>query len=293
MVGRILQIILPVFAIVAGGWVYGRRRGTDIAGLNRMNMEVFLPALIVGALSSRNFELASNARLVLAGAGVVLGSGLVAWPVARWLGSDPRTFVPPMMFNNSGNMGLPLALLAFGEAHLPAAVALFVTSNLLHFTVGAHLVRRDAHVGRLLLSPMVLATALGLGLSAGGLGLPGWVGVAVRMVGDVAVPLMLFTLGVRMAATAVKGWRVGLAGALVRPLAGLAIALPLGRALALSPAHLALLTLFASLPPAVLNFLIAEEYRQEPEQVASIVLVGHLASLAFVPLALALALPGP
>ena len=290
MVARILQIILPVFAIVAGGFIYGRLRPTDIAGLNRLNMDVFVPGLILGALASRPFDAALNGTLVLGGIAVVLGSGLLAWPIARWLGSDPRTFVPPMMFNNSGNMGLPLAVLAFGEGSLPAALALFVISNLLHFTLGAWLVRRDTHFGRILLSPMVLATVCGAGLGAAGTALPAWLAVTLKMVGDVAVPLMLFTLGIRMAATAIRGWRVGMAGALVRPLAGLAIAVPVGWLLHLGPTQLGMLYVFASLPPAVLNFLIAEEYRQEPEKVASIVLVGHLASLAFVPLGLALAL---
>jgi len=64
MVVRILQIILPVFVIVAGGWVYGRLRGTEIGGLNRLNMDVFTPALILGALSSRSFDLSANAGLV-------------------------------------------------------------------------------------------------------------------------------------------------------------------------------------------------------------------------------------
>ena len=292
MVGRILQIILPVFAIVAGGWLYGRLRGTEIGGLNRLNMDIFVPALILGALAQKSFSLSENAGLVAGSLAVVLGSGLLAWPIARWLGADPRTFVPPMMFNNSGNMGLPLAVLAFGEAQLPAAVALFVTSNLVHFTIGAHLVRRDAHVARLLLSPMILATAAGVALAGAGWPLPGWLGVTVRMVGDVAVPLMLFTLGIRMAATRIDGWGVGLAGAIVRPVAGLAVALLAAPLLRLSPMHQAMLVLFASLPPAVLNFLLAEEYRQEPEKVASIVLVGHLASLVFVPLGLALALRG-
>jgi len=292
MVARILQIILPVFAIVAGGWLYGRLRGTEIGGLNRLNMEIFVPALILGALAQKSFSLSENAGLVAGSLAVVLGSGLLAWPIARWLGADPRTFVPPMMFNNSGNMGLPLAVLAFGDAQLPAAVALFVTSNLVHFTVGAHLVRRDAHVARLLLSPMILATVAGVALVSAGWSLPGWIGVTVRMVGDVAVPLMLFTLGIRMAATRIEGWGVGLAGAIVRPVAGLAVALVAAPLLHLSPMHQAMLVLFASLPPAVLNFLLAEEYRQEPAKVASIVLVGHLASLVFVPLGLALALRG-
>lgn len=290
MAARILQIILPVFAIVAGGWIYGRLRRSDTAGLNRLNMDVFVPALILSALATRRFDVARNGALVAGGVAVVLGSGLLAWPVARWLRSDPRTFVPPMMFNNSGNMGLPLAVLAFGEESLPAAVALFVASNLLHFSVGAALVRRDAHFGRILLSPMIVASALGLALGSAGAALPPWALVTLRMVADVAVPLMLFNLGIRMAVTAIQGWRVGIAGALVRPLAGLAVAAPLGWLLRLGPVPLGMLYVFATLPPAVLNFLIAEEYRQEPEKVASIVLVGHLASLVFVPLGLWLAL---
>ncbi len=292
MLLRILQIILPVFAVVAGGWVYGRVRGSEIGGLNRLNMDVFTPALIVGALSSRSFDLAANAGLVAGALLVVLGSGLLAWPLSRWLGVSGRTFVPPMMFNNCGNMGLPLAVLAFGEERLPAAVAMFVTSNLVHFTLGAHIVRRDARAARLLLSPMILATALGLALSVSGVGLPGWIGVTVRMVGDVAVPLMLVTLGIRMAATRVDGLGIGLAGGLARPLAGLAVAFAAAPLLGLSPVQRSMLVLFSSLPPAVLNFLLAEEYRQEPGKVASIVLVGHLVSLAFVPLALWLALRG-
>jgi predicted permease len=104
---------------------------------------------------------------------------------------------------------------------------------------------------------------------------------------------MLFTLGVRMAFTPLVAWRVAAAGALVRPLAGLAVALPAGPILGLSPLAHGMLLLFASLPPAILNFLVAERYHQEPDKVGSIVLAGHLASLVFVPLGLWLALrPG-
>jgi hypothetical protein len=52
----------------------------------------------------------------------------------------------------------------------------------------------------------------------------------------------------------------------------------------------AMLLVFGALPPAVLNFLFAERYRQEPQRVASIVLVGNLAALIFLPLALYLVL---
>ncbi|MNY67225.1 hypothetical protein D3C86_2047730 [compost metagenome] len=60
--------------------------------------------------------------------------------------------------------------------------------------------------------------------------------------------------------------------------------------LQLAPEQTALVVLFGALPPAVLNFLMAELYQQEPERMASIVLIGNLASLLFVPLGLAFAL---
>ena len=56
------------------------------------------------------------------------GSGVAAWVLARVTGMQPKTLVPPMMFNNCGNLGLPLAVLAFGElalAPMVGAVALF------------------------------------------------------------------------------------------------------------------------------------------------------------------------
>ena len=47
---------------------------------------------------------------------------------------------------------------------------------------------------------------------------------------------------------------------------------------------------FGALPPAVLNFMFAERYQQEPDKVASMVLIGNVAAVAFLPIALALTL---
>jgi hypothetical protein len=95
-----------------------------------------------------------------------------------------------------------------------------------------------------------------------------------------------------MVGVSMRDWQVGVAGAVARPLVGLLVALPLGRFLDLGPVPYAMLILFSSLPPAVLNFLIADRYDQEPQKVASIVLIGNLASVVFVPIGLALALRG-
>ena len=105
MVERVLGIILPVFSVIVLGYFYARRVKPDMAWVNRINMDVLAPALIFTALANKDFDLAANDVLILGAIGVVAGSGLLAWPFARLLHEDPRTFVPPMMFNNCGNMG--------------------------------------------------------------------------------------------------------------------------------------------------------------------------------------------
>ena len=290
MLARILGIILPVFSIIAVGYFWGRRVKPDMGMVNRISMNVLAPALIFSALSSKSFDVFGDAPLILGSIGIVLGSGLLAWPFAKLLHQDPRTFVPPMMFNNCGNMGLPLAVLAFGEPGFGPMVALFVVSNLLHFTLGAWIIDHHARFGRLLKNPMVWSTIAGFLFAVLRPPLPDWMAVTFKMVGDGLIPMMLLSLGVRLTAIDWRDARLGVIGGLVCPLTGLAMAGLLAPFLGLSPMQTGLLFLFAALPPAVLNFMVAEQYRQEPGKVASIVLVGNVMSVIFVPIGLAIAL---
>ena len=290
MVERVLGIILPVFSIIALGWLYGRRAKPDMGWVNRISMNVLAPALIFSALASKDFDVEANKLLMLASVGVVLGSGLLAWPFARLLHADYRTFIPPMMFNNCGNMGLPLAVLAYGQAGFSAMVALFTISNLLQFTLGVWMIDHHARFGSLLRNPMVWATFLGFGFALVHPPMPEWASVGIKMVGDALIPMMLLSLGVRLYEVRWSDWKLGLVGGLVCPLTGIAIAALLAPLLALDPLQSGLLLIFGSLPPAVLNFMVAEQFNQEPAKVASIVLIGNVLSIVFVPLGLALAL---
>jgi predicted permease len=290
MIERILGIFLPVLVVVIVGFGYARHVKPDMTWVNRVSMQVLAPALVFSALASKSFDVVASWVLMLATVGVVLGSGLLAWPIARALRVQPRTFVPPMMFNNCGNMGLPLAVLAFGDAGFPPMVAMFAISNLLQFTLGQWIMDHRARFGSLLGSPIVLATILGFAYAIFHPPLPDFLGTAIKLIGDALVPLMLLSLGVRLAQVGWSDWRIGVIGGIVCPVTGIAMAWILAPLLGLDTIHRSLLVLFGCLPPAVLNFMVAEQFRQEPEKVASIVLIGNLLSLVFVPLGLALAL---
>ncbi len=290
MIERVLGVILPVSLVIALGFAWARRAQPDMTWVNRLNVNVLSPALIFSALSGKDFDLAANAALLLGAIGVVVGSGLLAWPFARLLRENARTFVPPMMFNNCGNMGLPLAALAFGAPGLSAMVALFTASNLLQFTLGVWIVDHRARFGSLLRNPMVLATFAGFAFALIHPPLPDVLALALKMTGDAMIPLMLISLGVRLADGSFSSWRLGVIGGLVRPVTGIAMAALLTPVLGLDRQQSGLLLLFGALPPAVLNFMVAEQYRQEPGKVASIVLIGNVLAVAFVPIGLALGL---
>jgi len=290
MIIKILSIIFPVFAIAGVGYLYGRHKQPDMALINRLNMDLFVPALVFAALASKSFDVSRYGELALGGIAVILGSGLLAWPFVRILKVDVKTFLPPMMFNNSGNMGLPLALLAFGETAVSAAVVLFIVEMLLHFTLGVYMLNRHINLISLLRMPMILATILGL--LVGGFKLPLWepLYIMIKMMGDVAIPLLLFSLGVRLTAISFKDWHLGIAGAIICPATGMLMAWLVAPLLNLPPLQYSLLIIFGALPPAVLNYLVAEQYHQEPEKVASIVMLANLGSLIVMPFALAIAL---
>jgi predicted permease len=287
---RIAQVIVPVFLIVAIGYGYARRANPDMTGFNRIVLDVLTPVIVYTALAGKEFRWREQLPLLLAGAALILLTGLVAWGVARVARTQARTLVPVVMFTNCGNMGLPLALLAFGPDGFGAAVALFSISNLIHFSLGARITSAGARTRELLLSPLMIASALGFASAVSGVRPPEMLFAGLKLLGDAMVPLMLFALGVRLTQLRRRDVPRGLLGAFARPLVGLAVALPLAWALDLHGMQRAQLVLFGALPPAVMQFLLAERYDQEPERVAAMILLGNALAVLFVPLGLALAL---
>ncbi|QUX93540.1 transporter [Marinomonas sp. A3A] len=280
---QIFNTVFPLASIVLVAFLYARVRPTDMTVANRLNISVFCPALIFSVMASKEFHIAQYIDLIIAATVVVLGSGLLVWPLCKWLKISPKTLVPPMMFNNSGNLGIPLIVLAFGESALPIAVVLFLTENLLHFTVGMYLLNPKTNLLNVLKMPMIIATVLGLIWS-----LQGWtvipaIKVSVDMMGQIAIPLMLFALGVRMTNVDFSEWKLGVISGFLCPLSGLVIAVIWYYTVGMSAENFAYLLIFACLPPAVLNYMVAELYQQEPHKVASIVLISNLMSVGIVP----------
>lgn len=283
---RIFGIVFPLIFIVSVGYFYARKFKPNLNVSNQINLDVFVPLLMLDVMLGSDFTPSDFFELSVLGVCVVIGSGLLAWPFAKLMAYEWKTFIPPMMFTNSGNMGLPLMVFTFGEAILPAAIVVFTIENLLHFTVGSQMMARKPLVKSLVKNPIVIATVVGLSLSQLKIQLPEVIAIPVHMMGQVTIPLMLFALGVRLIELDFSTWKIGMVGAIFCPLSGLVVAFIGLQFIELPSDQLGVFILFSALPPAVLNFVVAERYNQQPQLVASLVFMSNLASLIVIPITL-------
>ncbi|MFK8067973.1 MAG: AEC family transporter [Gammaproteobacteria bacterium] len=288
---QILEIIFPIFAIVFIGLVYGKRFSPDMSLPNRLNIDVFIPALLFAVLTRHAAQAGFYLDLALAAILVVIGSGLITWPITKLLKIDPKTLCPPMMFVNAGNMGLPLMVMAFGEQAFPAAVVVFLIGNFLHISLGSYILDHRSHILDVITSPMMIAVMLAILVSVLGITLPATVMKPIELLGQICVPLMLFSLGVRLADVNFSDWRLGILATILCPLVGTLLVLILLPFFEMTKTQQGVLFMFGALPPAVLNFMFAEHYDQEPDRVAAIVLISNAFALITIPLALVYALP--
>lgn len=289
---QIFVIIFPILAIVTGGYFYAKKFQPNMEVANTLNLNIFVPALLFSIFTSEDFNLLDYHSLAIGGCVVIIISGLLAIIVSKVFGFNTKTFVPPAMFVNSANMGLPLALFAFGKAAIPAAVVLFFIENTLHFTLGIKIIDRKSSIINVLRIPMVVASLVGVAISLVQYNMPELIITPIRMIGEIAIPLLLFSLGVRLIDIDFNDWKIGIVGAICRPLVGIFSVLLILPWLSLNEINSAQLIIFAILPPAVLNFMVSEKYNQEPKKVASIVLIGNVFSIISVPIALYFLLPG-
>lgn len=287
LVLTVLGIVAPVALLAAVGFAWVRL-GFEyrLEFVTRLGMTLAVPCLIFTALMQTRIEPAALAAVSVA---AVLAYGvltLVFWGLVRVAGLDRRTYLAPLIFGNTGNLGLPLALFAFGEAGLSLAIVIFAVMAVWSFTFGVWLVAGGGSPLRVLKEPIVAATLLGALFLWQGWQTPQWLTNALELIGQMAIPLMLITLGVAVARLSPGrlGRAVWLSG--LRVAVCVAVGVMAARLTGLEPMAAAVLILQVSTPVAVTSYMLAAKYGADADAVAGLVIVSTLLSVATLPLTL-------
>lgn len=284
----VLEIVAPVFLLagIGYGWV---RLGYEyrVAFVTQLAMTLSVPCLIFVALMRADIDPEALTALTLA---TILAYALVTaviWAMVRAARLEMRTYLAPLIFGNTGNLGLPLALFAFGETGLGYAVVIFAIMAILSFTFGIWMVAGQGSLAKVLREPLVWGTVLGGVFLVNGWTTPDWLTNTLELIGQMAIPLMLITLGVAVAR--LQPGRVTRATvlSLLKTLICVGIAWGVGLWFELDPIAFAVLVLQISTPVAVTSYLLAEKYDAKADEVAGLVVVSTMLAVITLPLTLA------
>ena len=241
------------------------------------------PCLVFSTLANVQIERAAFYHMATASAITLIAFLLIAALVFRFTDVSQKTFLPSMVFANTGNMGLPLCLFAFGPDGLALAIIYFTVHLILLFTVGELISAGSFAPGKLLRQPVLYGVIAALVFLIGDVAVPAWLGNTTGLLGDFTIPLMLITLGVSLAALEVGGFRRSVLMSLLRLGMGFLVGFATAHILDLQGAAMGVLILQSTMPVAVFNYLFAVRNDNAPADVAGVIVVSTAIAAAILP----------
>ena len=289
MFNELFAIMAPTIIGTAIGWCWARKGLAFPAEfVSKLVMNIGTPCLIVSAMAKVKLSTDIMASVSLTYALVMLASLAIGLLIIRLLKLDVATFLPAVLFPNTGNMGLPLCLFAFGQEGLALGLGAFMVMMLAQFTLGLLIVAPASGTWKtrslaLAKHPVILAMALAVLMLIFQMRLPRWAANTVDIMGGFAIPLMMITLGVSLATLRLTSWPRSLVFSLLRVAGGAALGFVMAGLMHLDGAARGVVILQAAMPAAVMNYVLALEYRRGPEDVAAMVLLSTLLSFVLLP----------
>lgn len=288
LIVTVLEITAPVFLLALIGFIWvksGLEYKVDF--VTRLAMTLSVPCLIFTALMKTEIDPAALTALSMATIVAYGGVTIAAWGLIRLGKLDARTYLAPVIFGNTGNLGLPLAIFAFGEIGLGYAVVIFAIMAIWSFTFGIWVVSGGGALTKVVKEPLVWGTILGGIFLWQDWETPRFLTNTLTLVGQMAIPMMLITLGVAVAR--LTPGRIGRAIwiSAFKLATCVAIAWGAGVWFDLDPVAFAVLVVQISTPVAVTSYLLAEKYGADSDAVAGLVVVSTLMSVLALPVLLA------
>lgn len=280
----LVATLVPLFALIAIGFGWERlRRPYDTQLISNLVMTIGAPCLVFSTLSKLQLK---PATLLTMGAATALcltlltTAGLVTVGVARL---PMRTYLPPLIFGNVGNLGLALCFFAFGKEGLALAIVYYAISSALLFTLGSWLWSGSTRPQLFFQIPVIYAVFLSIPVILFHWSVPLWLSRPITLIGQITIPLMLVTLGVSLAKLKIQRVKRVATFSVLRLALGFGAGVAAAQILDLQGAARDVTVLESTMPVAVFNYVFAARYEREPEEIAGVVVVSTLLSLLALP----------
>ncbi len=278
--------VLPVFLVAAAGFILATFITIDSRSVGRLLFYLATPSLVFRSLYQMQIEYGALRQLTIVAVSAALLTGLCGWLIGIGQAREKRAaLVLTSAVSNNGNMGIPIALFAFGITGAAFASIYYVVSSFMSNTFGviiasAGQVSVKVALKQSLRVPVLYAAIAGLLLNTFGGKLPEGIFRSIDLLAGAAVPGMLILMGVQLrSAPLFQEQTIVLRSVAVRLLIGPLIAWLLCQLLGVSGVERSVLIMQAAMPTAVMTAVLATEYNIVPRLVASIIFFSTLISM--------------
>ena len=287
---QILNILAPSMMLALVGFVWFHKGPAfPVTFVTTLVLNVSMPALLFHTLAGSTVPIAALGTMAIATVLVHLVFVSVAIALLRSARKDWRLCVTHVV-GNTGNLGLPLCFLAFGDAGLAYAMTFFAVQCLLLFSVGEIIISGTVDLQRIVRSPILHSVWLGVLVRFLDIQLPQIGLQTLQLLGQIVIPLMLITLGVSLAGMRAAQLSSTVLWAGVRTLVALAIGVGIAELLGLTGVARGVLIIETVVPVAVFNYLLAVKHGRDSSEVSGLILVTHLMAIGYLPVVLAFVL---
>ena len=284
MIIQLLPVIAPVFFGVAFGFAWARLdKPFDVEFITSLVFNLGTPLLIFSTLTKMSIDLQAFADIAIVIVIALVLFLIISFLILRILNLNQRTYLTAIMIPNTGNIGIPVCFLAFGDLGLAYSTIVYTIVSLTQFTRGLAVAAGSfslKELGKNTLIYAILAAFLVMGTEYQ---LPDWLANTVYIFGQFAIPLMLITLGVSLAKLRITNLPRNFSLSCIRLTMGLGIGLLVCQLFGLEGFARGVVVLECSMPAALFNYMLAVRFDNNPEEVAGLVITSTLLSFITLP----------
>ena len=283
----ILNIILPVIFVVLIGYLWNRyNKDFNPIAVTKLVANIGLPCLIYDSLTRSNLTINIYFKIFLS-AFLVLAIGfLFGYLLIKIFRLPSIKLTTPLMHPNTGNMGIPLSLLAFGNEGLALAAGFASIVMVSHFTANTAISSGNYSLKKIILSPVLLSLIFSLIILFYKIEMPNFFNSITKILSGFVIPLVLLSLGISLSKINIKKLKIGFILGLFKLISGPFIGLLVVYLLKLDGNVAKVVILQASMPAAILTYLIAAQNNSYDQEIGTAVFVSTIGSAFSIPIIL-------
>ena len=283
---QVLSTVIPVFLIILAGYLIGKYKKINTKPFIDLIVYISGPALLFSSIANSDIDLTDFLTISLSAIAIISISFLLVFIILKITSSKKVGLYLPMSIGNTGYLGYPVALFAFGIAGLSRAVVFDMMASLFLYSLGIYIIHHKNEIKEIFKVPLIYAVVIGLIFNILKIKTPEIIFKPIEMIGLITIPLALLILGYQLTQIKISSAKTAVLASLFKIIGGFIIALIIIKIFSITGLVKNIIILQAAMPSAVMSMILCHKYKRDANLVSSVIFISTLLSIITIPLIL-------